>query len=90
MARHRGFEPLAFGSVAAKITYFLGFFTTFYDYIMFDNLPIFKPKMGKNTPKMHEKYIPYICINYGEAMCPEQIKDRSICIDADIGSIIKR
>ena len=32
----------------------------------------------------------YICINYGEAMSPEQIKDRSICIDADIGSIIKR
>ena len=31
----------------------------------------------------------YICINYGEAMCPEQIKDRSICIDGDIGSIIK-
>ena len=32
----------------------------------------------------------YICINYGEATCPEQIKDRAICIDADIGSIIKR
>ena len=59
LARHRGFEPLAFGSVAAKITYFLGFFTTFYNYIIFDNLPLFKPKMGKNTPKMQEKYIPY-------------------------------
>ena len=29
----------------------------------------------------------YICLNYGEAICPEQIKDRSICIDADIGMI---
>ena len=31
----------------------------------------------------------YACINYGEAVCPEQIKDRSICIDGDIGAIIK-
>ena len=59
LARHRGFEPLAFGSVAAKIMYFLGFFTTFYDHIMFDNLLLFKPQMGKNTPKMQEKYILY-------------------------------
>ena len=26
----------------------------------------------------------YICINYGEARCPDQIKDRAICMDADI------
>ena len=30
----------------------------------------------------------YICINYGEAICPDQIKERSICIDADIESIL--
>ena len=30
----------------------------------------------------------YTCINYGEAVCPDQIKDRSICIDGDIGSIL--
>ena len=30
----------------------------------------------------------YSCVNYGEAVCPEQIKDRSICIDGDIGNIL--
>ena len=32
----------------------------------------------------------YSCINYGEAYCPEQIKDRSICINEDIGDVIKK
>ena len=32
----------------------------------------------------------YACINYGEAYCPEQIKDRSICINEDIGDVIKK
>ena len=30
----------------------------------------------------------YVCINYGEALCPEQIKERSICIDGDIGKVL--
>ncbi len=30
----------------------------------------------------------YACINYGEAVCPEQIKGWSICIDNDIRTII--
>ena len=30
----------------------------------------------------------YACLNYGEAVCPEEIKDRSICINADIGDVI--
>lgn len=30
----------------------------------------------------------YACINYGEAFCPEEIRDRSICIDGDIAKII--
>ncbi len=30
----------------------------------------------------------YACINYGEAHCPEQIKDCSICIDGDISDVI--
>ena len=32
----------------------------------------------------------YICINYGEAVCPDKIKDRSILINADIGEILKK
>lgn len=31
----------------------------------------------------------YACINYGEAVCPEQIRGRSICIDGDIGDAIR-
>ena len=51
--------------------------------------------VGANTPvivkypfwqmtMVNDKAI-YACINYGEAFCPGEIKDRSICIDADIG-----
>ena len=32
----------------------------------------------------------YVCINYGEAFCPEEIENRSICIDGDIGDVIER
>ena len=31
----------------------------------------------------------YACINYGEAVCPEQIRGQSICIDGDIGKVIR-
>ena len=31
----------------------------------------------------------YACINYGEAVCPEQIKVRSICIDGDISTVLQ-
>ena len=30
----------------------------------------------------------YACLNYGEAACPEQIRERSICLDGDIGAIL--
>ncbi len=30
----------------------------------------------------------YACINYGEAVCPDEIKKQSICIDDDIGDVI--
>ena len=31
----------------------------------------------------------YACLNYEEAVCPEQIRDRSICIDGDSGEVLK-
>lgn len=31
----------------------------------------------------------YACINYGEAVCPEQIEKQSICINADIGTVLE-
>ena len=30
----------------------------------------------------------YVCINYGEAAAPQEIADRSLCIDADIGNVL--
>ena len=32
----------------------------------------------------------YACINQGQAVCPQEIKKQSICIDWDIGSIINQ
>ncbi len=56
--------------------------------------------VGANTPVIvkypfwqmtmaNEKAV-YACINYGEAFCPGEIADRSICIDGDIGDVIKQ
>ena len=30
----------------------------------------------------------YACINYGEVVCPTEIAERSVCIDADIGEVV--
>lgn len=32
----------------------------------------------------------YACINQGQAMCPQEIEQRSICLDADISAVIAR
>lgn len=32
----------------------------------------------------------YACINFGEAFAPPEIRDRSICINADIGNVLSR
>jgi len=56
--------------------------------------------VGSNTPVIikypfwqitndNEKAI-YACLNYSEACCPRQIKDRSIVIDGDSGEVIKQ
>ena len=54
--------------------------------------------MGANTPVIikypfwQQAYTNdnafYACINYGEAFCPEEIEDRSVCIDGDIGDVL--
>lgn len=31
----------------------------------------------------------YACVNFGEAVCPPQIENRSICINGDIGKVIE-
>ncbi|MDE6274684.1 MAG: Sir2 silent information regulator family NAD-dependent deacetylase [Clostridiales bacterium] len=30
----------------------------------------------------------YICVNLGEAVCPREIEERSVCIDEDIGKVL--
>ena len=32
--------------------------------------------------------VDHACLNYGEAFCPGEIEDRSICIDGDIGAVL--
>ena len=55
--------------------------------------------VGANTPVIvkypfwqmtmaNEKSV-YVCLNYGEAFCPGEIEDRSICIDGDIGEVLE-
>ena len=54
--------------------------------------------VGANTPVIvkypfwqmtmkNEKAV-YTCVNYGEAFCPKEIEDRSICLDGDIGEVL--
>ena len=31
----------------------------------------------------------YACLNYSEAFCPDQIRDRSVCIGGDSGEVIR-
>ena len=55
--------------------------------------------VGFNTPVIvkypfwqmtmaNEKAV-YVCVNYNEAFCPVEIEERSICIDGDIGEMLK-
>lgn len=55
--------------------------------------------VGWNTPMIikypfwqlaaKDENVTYACINFGEAVCPTDIEKQSICIDGDIGQIIK-
>ena len=55
--------------------------------------------VGANTPviikypfwrmTMANERAMYVCLNYGEAFCPKEIEDRSICIDGDIGDVLE-
>ncbi len=55
--------------------------------------------VGYNTPAIikypfwrmtaQNKAATYACINYGEALCPREIAGQSICIDEDIGRVLR-
>ncbi|OUP62545.1 Sir2 silent information regulator family NAD-dependent deacetylase [Drancourtella sp. An177] len=56
--------------------------------------------VGANTPGIikypfwqmtwKEPKAVYACINYGEAFCPQEIENRAVCINADIGQILEK
>lgn len=56
--------------------------------------------IGYNTPviikypfwQMTDKWqhAHYICLNYGQAYAPDEIKDKSVCVNKDIDEIIRR
>ncbi|MDD5921644.1 MAG: Sir2 silent information regulator family NAD-dependent deacetylase [Eubacteriales bacterium] len=55
--------------------------------------------VGNNTPVIikypfwkytkENKKAFYVCVNKGEACCPKEIDDRSVCIDGDIADVIR-
>ena len=32
----------------------------------------------------------YVCLNQGEAYAPDEIRDKSVCVNKDIGEVIRR
>ena len=32
----------------------------------------------------------YACVNQGQACCPEEIRKQSVCIDGDIGTVLRQ
>ncbi|MGI6117313.1 MAG: hypothetical protein ACOYBC_02875 [Bilifractor sp.] len=48
---------------------------------------IIKYPFWQNTEENPNAF--YACINKGEACCPAEISDRSLCIDGDIGKVLQ-
>ena len=57
--------------------------------------------VGYNTPRHHQVSVlagghtgireaAYACINYGDAAAPQEIAERSICIEGDIGEVLEK
>ena len=54
--------------------------------------------VGANTPviikypfwrmAMKNPLATYVCVNFGDAFCPDALRDRSICLDADVGEVL--
>ena len=64
------------------------------------NIVFIELGIGYNTPviikypfwQMTDKwqYAHYICLNYGQAYAPDEIKDKSVCVNKDIDEVIRR
>ena len=49
-----------------------------------------KKTRGIYPPPSEAACAVYACVNLGEAYAPKKIANRSICIDGDIGEVLKR
>ena len=64
------------------------------------NVLYFELGVGSNTPviikypfwqmTLDNDRAVYVCLNRGEAFCPAALARRSICLNADIGDVLKR
>ena len=64
------------------------------------NVVLLELGVGFNTPgiikypfwKLTAKNpnISYVCVNYGEAVCPKEIEKQSVCINGDIGMFLEK
>ena len=54
----------------------------------FNTPGIVKYSFWRMTAKNKEAV--YVCVNLGETCVPEEIEERSVCIDGDIGEILKK
>ena len=64
------------------------------------NIVFIELGIGYNTPviikypfwQMTDKWqhVHYICLNYGQAYAPDEIKDKSVCVNKDIDEVIRR
>ncbi|MDE6662832.1 MAG: Sir2 silent information regulator family NAD-dependent deacetylase [Lachnospiraceae bacterium] len=64
------------------------------------NVVLLELGVGFNTPGIikypfwhltaENPNIAYICVNYGEAVCPKEIEKQSVCINGDIGMFLEK
>ena len=45
-------------------------------------------KTVKEWSLENSEVVVYACINYQEAFCPNELKERSICLEEDIGEVL--
>ena len=59
--------------------------------VLFSNLVSGITRLSSSNiplPDEHKKRATYACSNLGEAFCPDEIADRTVCIEEDVGYVI--
>ena len=68
--------------------HFFFFFVFFVFGIGYYTHVIIKYPFWQMTDKWQHAH--YICLNYGQAYAPDEIRDKSVCVNKDIGEVIRR